>query len=120
MAQFESVRNEIGRAGAQLVFVAAQRRGGFLNPEKYLREHAISFPFLLDEDRRVTKAYGVYHLIGLDAINIAHPASFVVARDGKVKFVYVGKSQIDRAPLEKVIATIAPPNQGDTATRRNR
>jgi peroxiredoxin len=119
MAQFESVKDEIGRAGAQLVFVAAQRRGGLLDPEKYLREHAISYPFLLDEDRRVTKAYGVYHLIGLDAINIAHPASFVVARDGKVKFVYVGTSQFDRAPLEKIIATIAPPN-GDTAARRNR
>ena len=36
-------------------------------PEEFLANNPAPFPFLLDEDRRVTKAYGVYHRLGLDA-----------------------------------------------------
>ncbi len=88
---------------AALVYVAAEKRGGLFKPEKFLAEHPVSFPFLLDEDRSVTKAYGVYHRLGRDAFNIAHPATFVIARDGTVRWIYVGSNQADRAPLEQVL-----------------
>ena len=42
------------------------------------KKNPVSFPFLLDEDRVVTKNYGLYHLIGMDALNIAHPATLVI------------------------------------------
>lgn len=106
MAQLEPYKDTIEQAGAQLVFIAAQKRGGFFNAEKFLEQHPIGFPFLLDEDRTVTKAFGVHHLIGLDAFDIAHPATFVVGRDGRVKFAYVGDNQLDRAPLEEVLAAL--------------
>jgi peroxiredoxin len=73
------------------------------NPEKFLEQHPVSFPFLLDEDRAVTKSYGVYQLLGVDALNIARPATFVVGRDGAIRYLYVGASQGDRAPLEEVL-----------------
>ena len=69
MAQFEPLKDKIEKVGG-LVFIAAQKRGGMFNPQKYLEDHPISFPFLLDEDRSVTKQYGVYHLLGIDAINL--------------------------------------------------
>ncbi len=106
MAQLEPYKDRIDETGARLVYVAAQRRGGFFNAENFLRAHPISFPFLLDEERQVTKAYGVYHLLGVDAFNIAHPATFVVGRDGRVKFAYVSSNQLDRAPLEQVFAAL--------------
>ena len=31
----------------------------------------------------MTKAYGLYHRMGMDAINIAHPATLVIDRDRK-------------------------------------
>lgn len=89
-----------------LVFVAAEKRDEMFAPEKYLKEHPVPFPFLLDEDRAVTKSYGVYQRLGLDAINIARPATFVVGRDGRIRFVYVGSSQIDRAPIDEVLAAV--------------
>ena len=55
--------------------------------------HPVSFPFLLDEDRAVTKAYGLYHRIGMDALNIAHPATLIIERDRKVGYIYCGDSQ---------------------------
>ena len=60
----------------------------------------------LDEDRAVTKAYGLYHRLGVDAINIAHPATLVVDGNGTVRYIYRGDSQSDRAPLEKVLEAV--------------
>jgi peroxiredoxin len=103
MAQLEPLKDRLKQAGASLVYLAAQKRGGMFDPEKYLIEHPVPFPFLLDEDRSVTKLYGVYHGIGLDAFNIAHPATFVIGRDGVIRYIHVGASQVDRAPIDELM-----------------
>ncbi len=106
MAQFESHNKQIEASGAQAVLIAAEKRSGLFSPEKYFETHPISFPFLLDEDRKVTKAYGVYHRFGMDALRIARPATFVVEQTGILRFVYVSTSQTDRAPFDKVIGSV--------------
>jgi len=106
MTQFESKKSEIEGEGAQVVFIAAERREGMFKPVKYLHEQPIAFPFLLDEDRALTKAYGLYHRFGTDAINIAHPATLVVDKNGTVRFIYCGKGQTDRIPVEAVIEVV--------------
>ena len=112
MAQFESHKNEIERTGS-LVFIAAQKRANALsNPEKFLLTHPISFPYLLDEDRAVTKAYGVYKALGTDSINIARPATFVVDAPGKISYLYVGSNQLDRAPMERVLQALMEAKSG--------
>ncbi len=103
MAQFEPLKGEIEQAGAQLVYIAAERRQGMWKPAKFLEEHPVSFPFLLDEDRAVTKAYGLYHRLAHDAFNIAHPATLVIDRRAIVRYIYRGEDQTDRAPLEQVM-----------------
>lgn len=94
---------EISRTGAQVAYIAAEKRAGIFKPVEYLEKHPVSFPFLLDEDRSVTKAYGVYHRIGMDAFNIAHPATLVIDAGKMVRYVYRGDSQVDRAPVEQVL-----------------
>ena len=106
MAQLELLKNEIKAAGAQLIYVAAEKREGMFKPAKFLEDHPVSFPFLLDEARSVTRAYGLYHRVGLDAFNIAHPASLVIDRTATVRYVYRGKSQLDRAPVEQILETV--------------
>jgi peroxiredoxin len=103
MAQLEPMKNEIEQAGAQLVYIAAEKSTGVWKPAKFLQSHPVSYPFLLDEDRTVTKAYGLYHRLGVDAINIAHPATLVIDRDRKVEYIYRGNSQTDRAPFDQVM-----------------
>ena len=103
MAQFEPLAAEIKNSGAQLVYIVAEKRRGIHRPTKFLAQHPVSFPFLLDEDRRVTKAYGLYHRIGLDAINIAHPATLLIDSGATVRYVYRGSNQADRAPVEEVL-----------------
>jgi peroxiredoxin len=110
MTQFESRRDEIEAAGAQSAFIAAEKREGLWRPGRFLQKHPIFSVFLLDEDRAVTKAYGLHHALATDAINIAHPATLVIARDengrGLVRYIYRGDNQMDRAPLDEVIRTL--------------
>lgn len=116
MAQMETYREELKRLDVALVYIAAEKRDGMFHPEQYLKDHPISFPFLLDEDRSVTKSYGVYHWLAKDAINIARPASMLVDREGIVRFVYVGEGQTDRAPVEQLLEAVG--NLPADATRQ--
>src|SRR6202158_1697537 len=109
MTQFESRRPEV-EAGAQLAFIAAEKRDGVWKPGKFLEKHPIAGVFLLDEDRNVTKAYGLHHALATDALNIAHPATLVIGRDddrsGIVRYIYRGDNQLDRAPLDEVLKAL--------------
>src|ERR1700692_4257145 len=106
MTQFESRRQEIEAAGAQLVFIAAEKRDGVWKPGKFLEKRPIASVFLLDEDRIVTKAYGLHHALATDALNIAHPATLIIDRNGLVRYVYRGDNQNDRAPLNEVLVAL--------------
>jgi|SRR5271169_1269991 len=110
MTQFESRLPEIKAGGAQLAFIAAEKREGVWRPGKFLEKHPIASVFLLDEDRTVTKAYGLHHALGTDAINIARPATLVICRDsdrgGSVRYIYRGDNQLDRAPLDDVVGAL--------------
>jgi peroxiredoxin len=107
MTQFESRRPEIEAAGAQLAFIAAEKRDGVWKPGNFLRKHPIASVFLLDEDRTVTKAYGLHNALATDAINIAHPATLVISRDSDrspiVRYIYRGDNQLDRVPVDQVV-----------------
>ena len=94
---------EVRGLGAQVAFVAAEKRNGVWKPGRFLEKHPISAPFLLDEDRAVTKLYGLHHAFGPDAINIARPATFVIDRGAVVRYLYRGDGQLDRAPLDEVL-----------------
>ena len=106
MTQFESRLPEIAAAGAQLVFVAAERRDGMWKPEKFFKKHPIASLFLLDEDRTVTREYGLHHALGKDAINIARPATLIIDRDRWVRYIYRGDNQMDRVPLDEALGAL--------------
>jgi peroxiredoxin len=106
MAQLEPYQQEFERLGAGLVYIAAEKREGRWKPSEYLNEHPVSFSFLLDEDRAVTKAYGLYHAFGMDAFRIAHPATLVIDQSGVVRYIYRGENQRDRAPIDEVLAAL--------------
>ena len=106
MAQFESLKSEIEAAGAQVAFIAAEKRDGVWKPGKFLEKHPVSWPFLLDEDRAATKAYGLHHVLGADAVNIAHPATLVIDRGGIVRYIYRGANQHDRPSMGAVLDAV--------------
>jgi len=106
MAQFEPLVGDIEDAHAQLVYIAAEKRHGVFRPARFLEKHPVSFPFLLDEDRAVTRAYGLYHRLGTDAIRVAHPATLLIDRSGWVQYIYRGANQADRAAVAQVMIVL--------------
>jgi peroxiredoxin len=79
---------------------------------KHLRQHPLDLPVLLDEHRDVAKAYGVWHRLGLDALNIARPALFVIDRSRTVRSVYVAESQGEFPSHEAILAELDLLNTG--------
>jgi peroxiredoxin len=106
VAQFEPHKQKLDELQATLVYIAAEKRNGAWKPSKYFSEHPISFPFLLDENRAVTKAYGVYHALGHDAFRIAHPATLIVDRSGNIRYICRGDNQTDFAPVDEVLDAV--------------
>ena len=106
MAQFESSYEEFTKRDAAVVFIAAQKIGGIFRGKDHVHKRKYPFPLLFDETRKVTRAYGVYHGLGIDAYNIAHPATFVVGRDGKVCWIAVSSSQRERPPIQEILRAI--------------
>jgi peroxiredoxin len=106
MAQFEPRLPEIKAVGAQVAFIAAEKRDGLWKPGKFLEKHPIASVFLLDEERTATRDYGLHHALGTDAINIAHSATLLIDRDRWVRYIYRGDNQRDRAPLDEVVGAL--------------
>jgi peroxiredoxin len=106
LAQFEPYKIDIAKLGAALIYIAAEKRNGVWKPAKYLDEHPVSFPFLLDEDRAVTKAYGLYHAFSHDAFRIARPATLIVDQAGIIRYTYRSQNQTDLAPIDEVLEAL--------------
>jgi peroxiredoxin len=106
LPELQKLEPVLGQSGARLVCIAAEVRDGICKPQEYLKSHKITVPFLLDEDRSAIKAYGLFHRVGIDAWNIAHPATLVVDRYGRVRYIYKGSGQSDQAPIEDVLRAV--------------
>ena len=82
-----------------IVAVLAQKASAV---RRYVEEQGLPFHILVDKDRGVTKQYGVWHRIGVDAWNIAHPALFVIEATGVIRAAFVGESQAEFPGPEEV------------------
>ena len=71
---------------------------------RYVEEAGLPFHILVDDTREVTKRYGVWHRVGLDAWNISRPALFVIDASGVIRAVFVGESQ-EEFPAADAIET---------------
>ena len=60
----------------------------------------------MDQSRSVLKAYGVWHRIGLDAMNIARPALFVISRDGRIRYSFVADRQHEFPSHQEIVRAL--------------
>ena len=73
---------------------------------RYIEETGLPFNVLIDESRDVLRAYGVWHRIGFDAINIARPALFVVEPSGAIRYSFVADKQHEFPSHEEIIGAL--------------
>ena len=81
--------------------VLAQNRSAV---RRYVEETGLPFDILIDERRDVLRAYGVWHRIGLDALNIARPAWFLIDQDGAIRWSFIGDKQTEHPTPEEILA----------------
>jgi peroxiredoxin len=62
------------------------------------------FQILSDADKKVITSYGILNAAEHDGI--AHPSIFIVDREGKIRFLHVGKDPQDRPPDETIIEEV--------------
>ena len=72
----------------------------------YIEETGLPFDILIDERREVVRAYGVWHRLGLDALNISRPAVFLIDRDGSITYSFVGDNQREFPTQAEVLEAI--------------
>lgn len=77
-------------AGSKVALVLCQNRDAVAS---FFDGDEVPYEVLVDETRDVAKAYGVHVLLGLDSVNIARPATFVIDRERVVRFVFVASHQ---------------------------
>ncbi|MBI4475014.1 MAG: redoxin domain-containing protein [Acidobacteria bacterium] len=106
MTQFESAHNEFMKRNAGVVFITAQKIEGLFKGKEHVQKRKYPFPVLFDEERNVTRAYGVHHALGVDAYNIARRAVFVVGGEGKICWVAVSAHQREAPRLEDILSAI--------------
>lgn len=62
------------------------------------------FQILSDSDKKVITAYGI--LNPYEHGGIAYPSTFIVGKDNRIKFFYVGKDPTDRPPDDKLLEEV--------------
>ena len=106
MTQFESAHLEFTKRNAGIVFIAAQKIDGLFKGKEYIEKHAYPFPILFDEKREVTRAYGVHQALGIDTINLARRATFVIGGEGKICWIGVSPHQREAPTVQEILSAI--------------
>ena len=73
---------------------------------RYIEETGLPFDILIDGSREVSKAYGVWHRIGVSAWNIARPALFLIDRSGAIRYSFIGESQDEFPSHDEIMGEI--------------
>ena len=73
---------------------------------RYIEETGLPFDILIDARRDVVRAYGVWHRIGLDALNISRPAVFLIDPDGSIAYSFVGDHQREFPTQDALLAIV--------------
>jgi peroxiredoxin len=73
---------------------------------RYIEETGLPFDILVDDTRAVSKSYGVWHRIGLDAWNIARPAVFLIAPDRSIRYSFVARRQDEFPSHDDIVRAI--------------
>ena len=68
----------------------------------------IEFPILYDSSENVPKEYGVFNLLG---DGLATTSTFIIGKDGRIGFQYVGARISDQPPTERVIDELRRVNE---------
>jgi peroxiredoxin len=112
MIELEILKSAIRLGGGQLVCIAAKNVMVYGSRRNSLDRTHCRIPSCSTKTARLLKHYGLYHRVGIDAWNVSHPATLVLDRTTRVRYIHKGTSQGDRAPMEDVMKALRKVSAG--------
>ncbi len=94
---------EYEQRGIQIAAIYGQ---GFGAVRKFAEREQFPFPVLVDANRSVIRQYGVYVRINFESWNMARPSTVLIDSAGIVRFVFVGKNQLEWPTHEMLFASL--------------
>jgi peroxiredoxin len=73
---------------------------------RFKAKHRAPFLFLVDEELRVIKQYGVYHTLHPAHGHIPYPTTFSIKPDGTVSWRFLGLQPRDRPRVEQILSVL--------------
>ena len=86
--------------------IACQKINGITRARRFVEKRLLPFPILFDETRQVSRDYGVYHALGIDAYRMARPTVFVLDRAGTIRWIAVSTRQTARPATAELIDAV--------------
>ena len=86
--------------GAQILAVSTD---DLSQAEFAVERLGLQFPVLQDPKGRVSEEYGVFDLLN---DGVATPSTFLLDKDGVIRWQYIGKSKSDRPAISRIIAQL--------------
>ena len=93
--------NDFKRAGAELIAVSVDDQSFAWSMGQTT---GAKFQILSDSDKKTIAAYGIVN--AAEHNGIAHPSVFILDREGKIRFLHVGKDAQDRPSDEAIIEEV--------------
>ena len=93
--------NKIKAAGADLIAVSADNQSFAWSMGQTT---GAKFEILSDSDRKTIKSYGILNPDEHDGI--AKPTILIIDKEGRIRYMYVGKDPSDRPPDDKILEEV--------------
>jgi peroxiredoxin Q/BCP len=109
MSQLRQQFETITANGWSILGITAQRAEAV---GEFARQQQIPFPILIDDDRAVTRAYGVYSAftlegMGVPTVNLPHNSTFLISSSGQISLAHVGLRSTDVPDEAMLLAAMA-------------
>jgi peroxiredoxin len=93
--------DKIKQAGAELLAVSVDEQSYAWS---MAQTTGAKFQILSDADKKTITEYGIVN--AAEHGGIAHPSVFILDKEGRIRYMYVGKDAGDRPPDETIIVEV--------------
>lgn len=101
--ELDALEDRLKEYRARSIVVSCERQS---TAGSYLEAVSIRLALVVDSERQVSRAYGVYQRFSFGAFRLARPATFLVDRCGFIRYAHVGRSPIDVAPVQAILRSL--------------
>ncbi len=100
LVEFQRFSENIHRFQTEIIAISADNA---LEMNKTTRELGIRYLLISDAKKRIIKGFGVLH----PREGIARPSTFIIDKNGVVRYAHVGKYPSDRPSVQQMMQALA-------------